>query len=334
MNTNIQNFQLLNQKWGESQTLGTPGGQVTISFANSNFNGQRANFDHFITDKAFQNDILESLSMWEEISNISFILVNDSNSVDIRFGYAEIDGPTGIVGQTHLPVLGELAAVQIVLDFDENWVVGSEVNSDGLSVKAVNTHEIGHAIGIAHSPLDEALMSAFYNPAVTSLQEDDIAAARAIYGNSNIEKVDVNRFLNPANGGHFFTASLVERNVVLGNSNFEFEGIGFKALSPENLSVEGTSPVFRFYNSDVGSHFFTASLEERESVMSMENFSYEGIGFNAFDSETVSKTPVYRFFNLKTGGHLFTTFEAEREVLAENVDFRYEGIGFYAFDAL
>ena len=64
--------------------------------------------------------------MWEEISNISFILVNDSNSVDIRFGYAEIDGPTGIVGQTHLPVLGELAAVQIVLDFDENWVVGSK----------------------------------------------------------------------------------------------------------------------------------------------------------------------------------------------------------------
>ena len=34
---------------------------------------------------------------------------------------------TGIVGQTHLPVLGELAAVQIVLDFDENWV-WSEVN--------------------------------------------------------------------------------------------------------------------------------------------------------------------------------------------------------------
>ena len=191
MDTSIQNFQLLNQKWGESQSIGSSGGLVTVSFASSNTINQRSNFDHFITDSAFKNDVLESLSVWEEVSNISFVLVNDSSSVDIRFGYAEIDGPLGIVGQAHLPGVGSLNAVQITLDFDENWVTGSIVNLEGLGVRGVVTHEIGHAIGIAHSPLEEALMSAFYDPKISGLQEDDIAAARAIYGNSNIEKVDV-----------------------------------------------------------------------------------------------------------------------------------------------
>ena len=66
MDTSIQNFQLLNQKWGESQSIGSSGGLVTVSFASSNTINQRSNFDHFITDSAFKNDVLESLEAFTQ----------------------------------------------------------------------------------------------------------------------------------------------------------------------------------------------------------------------------------------------------------------------------
>ena len=66
--------------------------------------------------------------------------------------------------------------------------------------------------------------------------------------------------------------------------------------------------------------------------MALDNYLYEGVGFNGFLSDTVSKEPVHRFFNVETGGHLFTIFQAERDVLMELSSFRYEGIGFYAYE--
>ena len=46
---------------------------------------------------------------------------------------------------------------------------------------AVACHEIGHAIGLSHSPGD-CLMNPYYNPAVTAPTAADSAAAAALYG--------------------------------------------------------------------------------------------------------------------------------------------------------
>ena len=43
-------------------------------------------------------------------------------------------------------------------------------------------HEIGHAIGIGHSEIEGSLMFPFYGGAHQYLHADDIAAAKAIYG--------------------------------------------------------------------------------------------------------------------------------------------------------
>jgi hypothetical protein len=327
-----ENFVLLNQKWGGSQSLGVPGGNVSVSFAETNYTGQFDNFDSFITNADFKDDIISAFSMWEEVANINFILSPDAPTVDIRVGFVDIDGPNGVLGQTHFPSFGPMKNVQVVLDAGENWGAGLTIESNELSFRYVASHEIGHAIGVGHPAMDDALMSTFYNPSITNLQEDDILAVQAIYGASNIDRVDVNRFFNKINGGHFFTADQIERNNVLGIENFRFEGIGFEAISSNNNLVNGTVPVHRFYNESSQSHFFTADEIEKEAVMALDNYFYEGVGFNAFLSDTVSKEPVHRFFNLETGGHLFTTFQGERDVLMELPSFRYEGVGFYAYE--
>lgn len=40
---------------------------------------------------------------------------------------------------------------------------------------------------------------------------------------------------------------------------------------------EGTIPVYRFYNSEVDAHFYTASIEERNSTIdNLPNYQLEG----------------------------------------------------------
>jgi hypothetical protein len=66
-------------------------------------------------------------------------------------------------------------------------------------------------------------------------------------------------------------------------------------------------------------------------VLSLGDFTFEGVAFKASDQKTVETQPVYRFFNSKAGGHFFTASEIEKEVVLSQKDFLFEGTAFYAF---
>lgn len=64
--------------------------------------------------------------------------------------------------------------------------------------------------------------------------------------------------------------------------------------SAENRTVpSGAKPVYRFYNTVAGGHFFTISEEEKNYVQeNLPQYQYEGIGFYAYDgSDDDSPTP-------------------------------------------
>lgn len=66
-------------------------------------------------------------------------------------------------------------------DEDEGWVV----NRTGVDYFTVAAHEFGHALGLGHSEIRQALMAPFYtgyNPNF-ELNSDDIAGIQALYGN-------------------------------------------------------------------------------------------------------------------------------------------------------
>ncbi|MEM7222079.1 MAG: hypothetical protein AAF495_03815 [Pseudomonadota bacterium] len=141
---------------------------------------------------------------------------------------------------------------------------------------------------------------------------------------------DVFRFFNTGAGGHFFTTDPDERDAVMALENFIFEGVGYRAIEA-TLPVEGASDVFRFFNTVAGGHFFTTDPGERDAVMAIDTFIFEGTGFQAFEEQVEGSVPVFRFFNQGAGGHFFSTDIDEVDVVEDLAGFTLEGVGFYAF---
>ncbi len=88
------------------------------------------------------------------------------------------------------------------------------------------------------------------------------------------------RFYNRRSGSHFYTASATEADHVIATwpDIFTYEGQTYK-VSPS--PVFGSTTVYRFYNLTNGSHFYTASEDERDTVIATwpHIYSYEGPTF-------------------------------------------------------
>ena len=111
-----------------------------------------------------------------------------------------------------------------------------------------------------------------------------------------------------------------------------------------NLSVSSShdlvsgSRIYRFFRSDIGVHFYTASAAERDSIVNnLQNYSYEGKSYiSAADTADpfTGARPVYRFFNTSTGAHLYTMSEAERDNISNNLaNYNFEGIAYYGYES-
>jgi hypothetical protein len=102
----------------------------------------------------------------------------------------------------------------------------------------------------------------------------------AYYTRASKNSQPLYRFYNRRNGSHFYTASADERDRVIASySNvFTYEGETYK-VTP--AAEAGKTPVYRFYNIRNGSHFFTASLDEANSVIAQWShvYRFEGPAF-------------------------------------------------------
>lgn len=98
--------------------------------------------------------------------------------------------------------------------------------------------------------------------------------------------------------------------------------------------TEGYSriPVFRFYNSKTGAHFYTMNVSERDYIIeSLKDFNYEGSLFYAYANSAKGGSPVYRFYNSTSGAHFYTINPSERDyVISYLKNFNFEGPQWYA----
>lgn len=76
-------------------------------------------------------------------------------------------------------------------------------------------------------------------------------------------------------------------------------------------------PVYRFYNKVNGSHFYTASEDERDMVISRwpNIFNLDGVVYTINTSNPNNNAPLYRFYNKKNGSHFYTAYAEEREIV-------------------
>jgi hypothetical protein len=147
--------------------------------------------------------------------------------------------------------------------------------------------------------------------------------------------VQVFRFFDTQNGTHFFTASAAEKTTIQASRpDLTFEGVGLNAVNPSAADPSAT-PVFRFFDTHTGSHFYTASAAEQETVQATRpDLTFEGTAFYEDSTQQAGDTAVYRFFDKQDGTHFYTPSAAERaSIIATRPDMVNEGVAFYTLSA-
>lgn len=145
------------------------------------------------TFAVWKSEIEAAFDAWSAVADILFVEVPDLGeafnaavqlSGDMRFGGHSFDGPSGTLAHGFFPPAnGASAAGDMHYDTGDCWEAGFDGTGDGcFSIFQVSAHEIGHAIGLAHTGVPASLMNPFYTEAFSGPQADDIAGAAFIYG--------------------------------------------------------------------------------------------------------------------------------------------------------
>ena len=158
--------------------------------------------------------------------------------------------------------------------------------------------------------------------------------------------ISVYRFFNTKDKAFFYTTNPDERTMILRNSGpnnrtdadwpYVFQGAKFQTAD----AYPGAVPLYRFYNTQTGHHFFTINENERAQIIANIQskgwpFVEEGIAFEVYaedptPGELGKERPVYRYYSWSLNRHIFTSSEKEAAMLDSSGDWTYEGIGFYA----
>ena len=103
-------------------------------------------------------------------------------------------------------------------------------------------------------------------------------------------------------------------------------------LTPKAAAADTRVAVFRFFNTATGTHFYTASVEERDRIIAtLPVLHYEGPAFYASSAANTALSPVYRFYNRTAGVHFYTISEDEKNSIIANLpQYTYEGPAYYA----
>jgi matrix metalloproteinase-20 (enamelysin) len=147
-----------------------------------------------VTQRLSRDDIrsafLHAFQLWAAtVPTFRFTEVQDYEAADVKISFVagehgdaqNFDGVLGIIAHAFSPEDG-----RVHFDDAEFWSVdvGSDKAPQALDLTSVAIHEVGHVIGLAHSPVRKSVMFPSIAPHHTKrdLSEDDVQGVRQLYG--------------------------------------------------------------------------------------------------------------------------------------------------------
>ncbi|XP_073429868.1 matrix metalloproteinase-28 isoform X2 [Dendrobates tinctorius] len=145
---------------------------------------QILNWPWYLSQHQVRQAVKAAFQLWGNVSSLAFSEAT-GDIADIRLAFFDgehndgarhaFDGPGGALAHAFFPRRGEAH-----FDSAEHW----SLNGKGRNLFVVLAHEIGHTLGLQHSPFKNALMSPYYKKLGKDyvLNFDDILAIQLLYG--------------------------------------------------------------------------------------------------------------------------------------------------------
>ena len=163
----------------------------------------------------------------------------------------------------------------------------------------------------------------------------EFEASELTFSTLNSSETVVFQFVNSDSDSNFYTVDVNEKEFIEENlPNYTMLEDTFSSVDPTTgAEVE---EVHRFFNTSSGSHLYTTSEVERDSILeNLGNYVYEDVKFYGYTDSTVEGAiPVYRFYDSIDDIHVFTSSESEKdEMMSDGSGFISEGIAFYGMSS-
>lgn len=328
------------------------GGPKAEQYGSSNYIGYdvQPNLLVYVDPSAngYINEITDAVALWNNVPScrLNFAITSISGAARIRITMANIG--SNVCGQAYFPMNGQPGSlIRLNPNLFQNFL-------DYGQRMSVVAHEIGHTIGFRHTnwinngeptnATDDvgANVSAMHilgtptgtdansimngstcGVAPTSLSAFDILAVQFLYPENAPVAGTVPVFRYYARNtwqDHFYTTHFSE----VGNGNnsdYIFEGIGFFAFTDQ---VANSVPVYRWYRTGTGDHFYTPYANEIPPPPS----NYEGIAFYAYPSAINGSVPIHRYYHGGFDDHFYTKNQNELNTMAP---YNYEGVNWFAY---
>ncbi|XP_053517296.1 matrix metalloproteinase-28 isoform X2 [Artibeus jamaicensis] len=143
------------------------------------------NWPQHLPEPAVRGAVRAAFQVWSNVSALEFWEAPATGPADIRLTFFQgdhndglsnaFDGPGGALAHAFLPRRGEAH-----FDQEEHWSLSRH---RGRNLFVVLAHEIGHTLGLAHSPAPRALMAPYYKRLGRDalLSWDDVLAVQSLY---------------------------------------------------------------------------------------------------------------------------------------------------------
>lgn len=153
--------------------------------------------------EVWQREFAAAAAVWQAVANVNLVQVADNGAAlgtgayqqgspdygDIRISAMPLSAGTLGAAYSPPPLNGGSIAGDIVLNSNVAWKI--DANYD---LETVAIHELGHALGMDHSTIANAVMYYYYTGIKQSLNNDDVAGIQSInrYGSRQYDSYNSN----------------------------------------------------------------------------------------------------------------------------------------------